>query len=279
MKWLVLITKNIGCALLIAVLLLIFFQHRIIYYPRPYSKPSLWDFEMRRGRRLEVRTSQGRQVTFYLPPRSHEKQPPEFLWFVFGGNGSLALDYDGEPLQWDGRFGYVFVDYPVYGECEGTPNPGTVRESIVAVIKTVKEQMHWSDAELRARSGVLGHSLGCAAALITAEEARLTKAVLCAPFTTMTEMARDVVGWPLCYLNRHRYDNVTRLERLVPQGLTARLFHGKEDQVIPVAMSRRMAAMFPKALLLTEVPGCDHNEIIMMAGSEIGHAMAELSRL
>jgi pimeloyl-ACP methyl ester carboxylesterase len=279
MKWIFLMARSIGWALLSVVVLLLLFQHRLIYFPRPYDKPSLWDLEKRKGKRLIVQTSQGRQVAFYLPSVKNQEQAPEFIWMIFGGNGSLALDYAGEPLHWDSRFGYVFVDYPGYGECEGTPNPSSVRESIVVIVKALKEEMHWSDAELQQRTGVLGHSLGCAAALIAAEEAGLKKAVLCAPFTTMTEMARRTVGWPLCELNRHRYDNVARLEKLVPQGLQVHAFHGQIDQVIPVGMSRRLAGMFPKAVTLTEIPDCDHNEVVMAAGTAIGESMLKLSAL
>src|SRR5690242_16456385 len=113
--------KIAGRMLLIAVLaivaLLLLFQSRLIYYPRPYGKASLWDLDQRKGKQLEFTTSQGRQVAFYLPPRADAASSPAFLWIVCGGNGSLALDYAEEPLHWDSRFGYLFVDYPGYGLC------------------------------------------------------------------------------------------------------------------------------------------------------------------
>src|SRR5262249_34280668 len=106
----------------------------------------------------------------------------------------------------------------------------------------------------------------------------LRKLVLCAPFTTMTAMAMRTVGWPLCYLNRHPYDNVARLASLLSAGAEVRIFHGDADEVIPVRMSRELAALFPQ-IKYKEMPGSHHNEIVMDARVEIGKALLELSGL
>ena len=279
MKFLLSSAKIILILLVVASVVLLLVQSKLMYFARPYGKPSLWDLARRGGRHIEVQTSQGRQVAFYLPSLKAPDQSPKFLWFVFGGNGSLALDYDGEPQHWDPRFAYVFVDYPSYGLCEGTPNPANIKESIVKIAQQVKADLHWSDVDFSKKSGVLGHSLGCAAALIMADELALKKAVLCAPFTTMTAMAYRTVGWPLCYLNQHRFDNVTRISSLNQRGGQVRIFHGAADTIIPVAMSRFMCESCPTSVHLTEIPECGHNEVIMMASTEIGQAMQELSAL
>ena len=52
-----------------------------------------------------------------------------------GGNGSVALDYAGEPRHWDPRFGYLFIDYPGYGLCEWHPNPSRMEENIVQLTR------------------------------------------------------------------------------------------------------------------------------------------------
>jgi len=264
-------------AALSTVLFLASCQSKLIYYPRPYGPAELEEFARRGGERIEATTSQGRQVAFYLPSRKSPARPPEFLWLVFGGNGSLALDYSPEAADWDAGFGYLFVDYPGYGLCEGRPNPARIEESIVALTGRLKGDLRWDDAEFRARTGVIGHSLGSAAGLIAADRLQLRNAVLCASFTTMTDMARRVIGWPLCHLNRHRFDNVARLTTLTARGAQVRLFHGQDDEAVPVSMSRELAAMFPKTVRLTEVPHCGHDDVVPAAGSDIGKALRELA--
>jgi pimeloyl-ACP methyl ester carboxylesterase len=271
--------RSLVLALLASTVFLLSCQSKLIYYPRPYDKAALHDIMQRQGRRIEALTSQGRQVAFYLPPAQNPGQPPAYLWLVCGGNGSLALDYSGEPLRWDPRFGYLFIDYPGYGLCEGQPSPAHVEENIVALSEALRKDLHWSEEEFRQRTGVLGHSLGSAAALIAADHLHLQSAILCAPFTTMTDMAKRVVGWPLCYLNQHRYDNLARLGSICARGAQVRIFHGCEDNAIPVAMSRKLAAAHPGHVRLTEVPNCGHNEVVTDAVPAIGKAMLELSNL
>src|SRR5215207_7641688 len=118
--------RVVAVTLLLVVLLLVSCQDRLIYFPRPYGKASLWDLEQRKGQQIEYATSQGKQVAFYLPPRAEGLKAPAYVWIVCGGNGSLALDYSGEPMHWDARFGYLFVDYPGYGLCAGKPTPSRI---------------------------------------------------------------------------------------------------------------------------------------------------------
>ena len=279
MKLLRLAARCVLWALLAMAVLLLWCQAALIYHPNVYQKPALWELEKLGGHFLSITTSQGKQTAFYLPARKGPPHSPEFLWFVFGGNGSLALDYLGETLRWDERFAYVFVDYPGYGLCEGNPNSARIAESIKEIAVKVRSELHWSEAEMQQRCGVLGHSLGCAAALIAADDLKLTRAVLCAPFTTMTAMARGLVGWPLCYLNYHGFDNVSRLAALSASNARVRAFHGQADEVIPVTMSRELVKMFPQMMQLQEMPDCHHAEIVMDARTEIGSAMLELSGL
>jgi pimeloyl-ACP methyl ester carboxylesterase len=154
-----------------------------------------------------------------------------------------------------------------------------MEEGIVAIVRQLQKELRWDDEMLKARTGVFGHSLGCAAALIAADCLQLQRGVLCAPFTTMTDMARRAIGWPLCYLNRHRYDNIARLRAVTLRGFQGRIFHGTDDKAIPITMARKLATMFPQQLQLTEVQGSGHDEVVSDAAQAIGQAMASLSGL
>ena len=277
MKLLRIAGRTLAWGCLALVLLLLSCQSRLMYFPRAYGRAELWDLEQRQGHRLEYKTSQGQQVAFYLPPRAHPQQAPEFLWIVTGGNGSLALDYSGEALHWDGRFGYLFVDYPGYGLCAGNPSPARIAENAKTAAELVRKELGWTEEQFRQRTGVFGHSMGAAAALMTADDLKLNKAVLCAPFTTMTDMGRIVIGWPLCYLNLHRFDNVSRLAALDARGAQVRLFHGTEDEVIPLRMSRDLHERFPRTTRLTEIEGGRHDDVVLMGRKDIMAALRELS--
>jgi hypothetical protein len=49
---------------------------------------------------------------------------PHNVWIVFGGNGAAALDWIDLVRDFpDPCTGFLFVDYPGYGICEGKTNP------------------------------------------------------------------------------------------------------------------------------------------------------------
>jgi hypothetical protein len=276
--------KSLGRMLTIALLTCVVFllscQSKIIYYPRPYDTAQVKAFEGEGGRKLEYTTSQGKQTAFYLPPQegANPSQPPPFVWFVFGGNGSLSLDYSDEPPFWDKKLGYVFVDYPGYGLCQGSPNPKRIGENASTVAEKLRKEFGWTEEEFRARSGVFGHSIGCASALIMADNMHLNRAVLCAPFTSLTDMGRVVLGWPLCYINMHRFDNVARLDSIAARGnAEVRIFHGTHDEVIPVRMAHALRDRFPRQVRYTEMNKSHHNDVVTDAREDIGRAIRELS--
>jgi pimeloyl-ACP methyl ester carboxylesterase len=278
MKFLKATGRFLTIALLTCVVFLLSCQSRMIYFPRPYDTVQVHDFEEQGGRKLEYSTSQGKQTAFYLPPAGQPTQAPQFVWFVYGGNGSLSLDYADEPRLWDKKLGYVFVDYPGYGLCEGTPNPKRIQENTLAVAEKVRAELGWTEDELRTRSGVFGHSIGCAAALIMADSVKLNRAVLCAPFTSLTDMGKVILGWPLCYMNMHRFDNVARLASITSRGdAEIRIFHGTHDEVIPVRMAKALQDRFPQQVRFTEMKKSHHNDVVSDARAEIGQAIRELS--
>ena len=273
------ILRSLVISATLVATLLVGCQSKLIYHPRSYDRADLRALEHAGGMQLVVQTSQGRQTAFYLPPRSPSSASgaKPFLWIVCGGNGSLSLDYLRHCASWPSGFAYLFVDYPAYGLCEGSPTPEHIRETMVALQKPVADLFGESTEQLATHTGILGHSLGCAAGLICAEEWKLSGAVLCAPFTTMTDMARKLLGTPLCYLNHHRFNNVARLASLEKRGGKAWLFHGSEDEVIPADMSRQLAASFPTIIQLKIIEGSMHNDILDDAGDEIAKAMLSIS--
>lgn len=255
------------------VVLLLGWQSRLIYYPRPYGERDMAALRKAGGRQLKYRTAQGKQAAFYIPPLSGDKDPARRIWLCFAGNGSLALDWLFALESWDRSCGYLLVDYPQYGFCEGKPNPSSIRESSVAAVTRLAEELQASVTDLKPRLSVIGHSIGCAAALMVADDLDLKRAVLISPFTTMTEMGRRVLGWPLCYLNLHRFDNRKHLAAVVKKGARVTILHGVDDDQVPISMSRELTAANSQAVKLIEVPGAGHNDVLDTAESQIAAEM------
>jgi pimeloyl-ACP methyl ester carboxylesterase len=255
------------------VVFLLGWQSRLIYYPRPYGERDMAELRKAGGRQLAYRTTQGNQTAFYIPPLTRANDQPYRIWLCFAGNGSVALDWLYSIENWDRSCAYLLVDYPQYGLCEGKPNPTSIRESSLAAVKRLAEELQVSIDDLKPKLSVIGHSIGCAAALMIADDLDLKRAVLISPFTTMTEMGRRILGWPLCHLNRHKFDNRTHLAAIVKKGARVTIFHGTDDHNVPISMSRELAGAHSDAVKLIEVAGAGHNDIMSIAETQIASEM------
>jgi uncharacterized protein len=260
------------------VVLLFVFQHRMIYFPRRYNE-AVRDAYGTEAIRLNYTTDQGKQLSFYVPPKTGNPDKPLVnLWVLFGGNGSLALDWLSIISSFpDGNSGFLLVDYPGYGGCEGHPSPQTIRAAAEAAFMQLALHLQTSAEDLELNLGVLGHSLGAAAALVFASSHPVKKVVLVSPFTSMLDMACRQIGIPLCYLLRHNFDNRAKIKELLaranPPGIY--IVHGDQDDTIPVRMSRELAQTFGGGIKYQEIPGGNHNTILYTAEKQIFAAMRD----
>src|SRR5438132_1403133 len=81
---------------------------------------------------------------------------------------------------------------------------------------------------------------------------RRQRSVLVSPFTNMRDMGRRMVGWPLCLLCEHNFDNRARLAELAARANPPRvdIFHGTNDRSIPFWMGESLASAFPRMIAL-----------------------------
>ena len=243
-------------------------QSRFIYFPNPYPPEQTAAFLSGGGQRLDFTTNAGKQTAWLFPPAGGAA--PERVWIVTAGNGSLALDFALLPIESGmSKDAFVFFDYPGYGLCQGKPHPKFIRESIAAAGPLIAQRFQLPEGGLAGRGIVFGHSLGAAAALIAAEEYGIRHAVLLSPFTSTMDMTKVAFGIPLGFLLIHRYDNEASLATLLQRGGKAWILHGTDDEVIPVAMGRQLAAAGGPAVQFKEIPGGRHNTLMQEALPDI----------
>lgn len=144
-----------------------------------------------------------------------------------------------------------------------------------ATVHALAAELGTSAATLEARTSLLGFSLGSAAALQYAARHPAQRIILFAPFTSMLEMARRVVGTPLCHLLTHRYDNLAALRAIRAHGQPPiSILHGAQDSLIPHAMGEAVAAAAPGSHFEL-VPGADHGDVIDIAAPRLRELLAE----
>jgi pimeloyl-ACP methyl ester carboxylesterase len=250
--------------LLALVSLMLLLQDRFIYFPLRYSTADLREAQTLGAQEVKFQTSQGRQTAFFWRGESSDLGP-QVVWLLFGGNGDSALAWLGLIRAFsDPRSGYLLIDYPGYGICQGSPNPKTILANAECALQVLLETNGW---KLSGQAlGVLGHSLGGAAALQFAANHPVGKILIVSTFTTMSAMVRAQIHLPLGRLLRHRFDNITALKAILSQNEVPEIsiFHGQADEIIPPKMGRALADLDPNQIKYFEIPGASHNDILQM---------------
>jgi len=250
-------------------------QSKLIYFPRPYAPGTTAEWAQRTtGKRIDFKTSQGNQRAFL----QGNLTTPRNLWIICGGNGTVALDWsewleEHAPKQ----DAWLLVDFPGYGDCEGAPSPGRIRESLTTSVPLAIQAIGWSGNVDSNKLRFFGHSLGGAACLIAASEFKIQRGVLIAPFTSTMDMSRAMTGLPLGFLVWHRFDNSARLADLAARGPgEVIIFHGTDDEAIPAWMSRMLASQQKQIVRLREILGGRHNTIQETHANEVAEALVEI---
>ena len=238
--------------------MLALFQHKLIYHPRSYPT-GYQPWKTSSLELLRYQTAEGSQTAYYLPPENNSVQR---VWVLFGGNAGLALDWLGLLAQLSSAgVGFLLIDYPGYGACEGSASPETIRLSTREAVQAWKREF---GLESQPSWATLGHSLGAAAALQFAEDHPVDRIVLLAPFTSLADMVRHLFGGWLVPLLRHPFENRKPLQMVLERNPTPVILiaHGDRDEVVPVEMGRELAALNPKQIEYLEVPDTGHNDIL-----------------
>lgn len=256
---------GICLAILALAAFLYFAQHSMIYHPRPYVGAYTRVLPTN-GVELHYTLPFGKQTAFYIPLGN---EPPRRVWVAFCGNGSLALDWTGLlPSYPKNGDAFLLVDYPGYGKNSGYASIDSTRATADTALRALADHLHVDLADVDLC--VIGHSLGAAAALDFATRHPVKKIVVAAPFTTLREEAATVVGTTLSHLLIENYDNRESLREILKRDPRVRIaiFHGTNDEDIPIRMGRALAREFP-AITYFEVAGADHGDVIDVARAQV----------
>ena len=237
----------------------------MVYHPRPYDESYVYALPAD-GTEVNYSVANAKYVAFYVPGT---KPTPKRLWVAFCGNGSLALDWTTVLRQYPPNGdAFLLVDYPGYGKNGGYATIASTRLSADAALKALIERLQIDEDHLTLCT--IGHSLGAAVALDFAAHHPVQKIVLIAPFTTLREEAASIVGGWIARLLLESYDNRGNLAASMKRNPDARIaiFHGTNDEVIPVRMGRELKHQFPFVEFFA-VKGADHVSVLNHAHDDI----------
>lgn len=231
-------------------------QESMMFHPRPapdaLKPPEGWRLE-----EVVHAAADGTRLAgvLVLPPM--ERAP---LVIYFGGNAEEVTEYAPGVAAAYGTRAVLLVNYRGYGRSAGRPGE-------TAMVADALELFDWAarhpaiDAQRIALHGV---SLGTGVAVQVAAARPARCVVLTSPFTSATDIAREIYSWlPVGLLMRHPFDSA----RMAPSvKAPALILVGEDDTMVPARFSDRLAALWGGKVERVGFAGFGHNDLAIHPG-------------
>lgn len=253
-------------ALLAGLALLAYFgsqaiQKRLLYFPDTRrttpAEAGLSDVEER-----EIVTPDGTRVLTWWGAAKPGR--PTLLYF-HGNGGSFVTRSERIRKYIMHGYGIVMMTYRGYGGSTGVPS----EKANVADALATYEALRASGIP-PADIVVYGESLGTGVAVQVAAQKEVGGLILDAPYTSIVDLAALHYPYlPARWLMTDRYETL-RFAAAVHAPVL--IVHGEADDVIPVEMSKRVAAAFKGPVQIATFPGAGHSDHYLYGSYETIYA-------
>lgn len=243
--------------------LLYFYQESLLFFPEKLGQDHQFEFKHEFVERDMV-TSTGHSInTLYFS----QENAKGVIFYLHGNGGSLKsvgnVSEHFLPLGYD----VFMLDYAGYGKSSNEiTNQKEWFEDVQYVYDDLKKS--YSEDEIV----IIGYSIGTGVASYLASQNNPAQLILHAPYYSMTDMMQR--NYPLIPTFILRYDLATN-EYLKNVDAPVHLFHGEDDQVIPVESSVMLSNEFD--IPFTKLENQGHNNMASnpVALSALNHILNE----
>lgn len=244
------------------------FQRRLIYSPTAAASLSIAEVGLNAdsGRDVELQTDDGQTLRGWLiDGRSRDGEHTENLPLLIYFPGNSLNRYERlADLKEVASCGFdvLIFDYRGFGDSTGAPTESGMTADARLIWRFACDELGYDET----RIVVFGESIGGAVAisLLSGKSSNAPQPAALILSSTIASMPR-AVAWhypwfPFQYLLLDRWPS---LERIPEVRVPVIIFHGTEDQMVPVEHARLLAEVSPESKLI-EIPGGEHNEIPML---------------
>lgn len=226
---------------------------RSLVYPIPSRERGEWRPRWLRPQNVWFRSSDNTKLHgWYVPSRDARR-----LVVYCHGNGEHVADQANLVFRLQSHLdATVFVfDYRGYGKSRGKPaERGCVADGLAAQRWLAEKEGVSTDDIV-----VMGRSIGGGVAVAAAAEQGARALVLENTFSKMTDAAASMYPWlPVRLVMKNRYNSLRRIKHYCGPLFQC---HGTGDQIVPIALGRRLFAAAPTRMKqFYEIPFARHND-------------------
>ena len=219
------------------------FQRKLIYFPtrEHAAKPSAFGLD---HDEVTLQTSDGVHLAAWFFPRLEARGT---ILFFHGNGGNMADRLRSVTLLQRLGCNVLIFDYRGYGRSDGSPSEaGLYRDAEAAWDYLVQAR-----GEPPPRIVLFGRSLGGAVAIELAHRVKPAALIVESTFTSLADVAKHHYPLlPVRWILRDRYASIEKIGDVSCRKL---FFHGKDDEVVPLALGRELfdAAAAPKEFVIT----------------------------
>ena len=232
-----------------------FSEKGIVFFPDPYLIGTPGDYGME-YEEVFFTAADGVRLHGWWVPRP---KAPVLVWF-HGNAGNISHRLENIKLLHDLVGVQVFIfDYREYGKSQGRISREGTYKDAAAAYQYAAETRGVPAGELL----LFGRSLGTALAVDLAVRVSCRALIIESAFTNSSDLAKLFMPFMFDWRPKVPYDNLGKIAKIKVPLL---IIHGSDDEIIPVAMGRRLyaAARDPKELYL--IPGAHHNDTYLVGG-------------
>lgn len=250
MRWLV----AAAAAYLVVVLLLAWFQDRLVYFPeaRYVTNPGEWGLAYHD---VTFSAADGVDLSAWYVPSGGKRGA---ILYCHGNGGNISYRYEYLKVFHDLGFSTLMFDYRGYGKSEGRPSEQGTYLDAAAAWDYLVEQMGVSATDIV----LYGESLGGAVASWLARARSPRALVLQSTFTSLPDIGAEIYPFlPVRLIARHRYNTLDHLSAVRCPVL---IVHSRDDEIVPFAHAVRLHAAVSGPRDFLELRG-DHNSGVMQS--------------
>ncbi|KTC76992.1 alpha/beta hydrolase [Legionella brunensis] len=234
--------------LLIAFLLIYFFQRNLLYFPAK-EVPSRKIFQAEDLQVVKFTTTDGIHLNSWYKPALANR--PTIL-YLHGNAGHIGYRMPLVRQFLAKGFGVLLLEYRGYGGNQGKPTEQGLYQDAEAALNFLQQQ----DVAIE-QIVLYGESLGTGVAIYMAIEHPVCAVILQSPYTSMTQVAYYHYPW-IFIPPWDKFDSLSRISQLKSPLL---ILHGESDAIVPYQQARELFANANEPKQLVSIPGKGHNDL------------------